>query len=35
MEYIVLKNTDIKVSRLCLGGCPMGQYGWGGSKSQN
>ncbi len=29
MEYITLKNTDIKVSRLCMGGCPMGQYGWG------
>ncbi|MCD7824872.1 MAG: aldo/keto reductase [Clostridiaceae bacterium] len=30
MEYITLRNTDIKVSRLCMGGCPMGQYGWGG-----
>ncbi len=29
MEYITLKNTDIKVSRLCMGGCPMGGYGWG------
>lgn len=29
MEYITLKNTDIKVSRFCMGGCPMGGYGWG------
>ena len=29
MEYITLKNTDLTVSRLCMGGCPMGEYGWG------
>ena len=29
MEYTKLKNTDISVSRLCMGGCPMGGYGWG------
>ncbi len=29
MEYINLGNSDLKVSRLCMGGCPMGQYGWG------
>lgn len=29
MEYITLKNSDLTVSRLCMGGCPMGQYGWG------
>lgn len=29
MEYLTLKNTDIRVSRLCMGGCPMGGYGWG------
>lgn len=29
MEYITLKGTNLKVSRLCLGGCPMGGYGWG------
>lgn len=28
MEYITLKNSDLKVSRLCMGGCPMGGYGW-------
>lgn len=29
VEYITLKNSDLKVSRLCMGGCPMGGYGWG------
>lgn len=29
MEYITLRNSDLKVSRLCMGGCPMGGYGWG------
>lgn len=29
MEYLTLKNSDIKVSRLGMGCCPMGGYGWG------
>lgn len=29
MEYITLKNSDLHVSRLCMGGCPLGGYGWG------
>lgn len=29
MEYIALKNSDLTVSRLCMGGCPLGGYGWG------
>lgn len=29
MEIIYLKHSDLKVSRLCVGGCPMGGYGWG------
>lgn len=29
MEYLTLKNSDLTVSRLCMGGCPMGGYGWG------
>lgn len=29
MEYINLKNTDLKISRFCMGGCPMGGYNWG------
>lgn len=29
MEYITLRNSDLRVSRLCMGGCPLGGYGWG------
>jgi len=29
MERIFLSNSDLEVSRLCFGGCPMGGYGWG------
>lgn len=29
MEYITLRNSELSVSRLCMGGCPMGGYGWG------
>ena len=29
MEYVTLQNSDIQVSRICIGGCPMGGYGWG------
>lgn len=29
MEYVKLKNTDLTVSRFCMGGCPMGGYDWG------
>ncbi len=29
MEYLTLRNSTLKVSRLCIGGCPMGGYGWG------
>lgn len=28
-EYITIPKTDLRVSRLCFGGCPMGRYGWG------
>lgn len=34
MDYIILKNSDLKVSRLCMGGCPMGGYGWGDVQEQ-
>ena len=34
MEYITLKNSDLKVSRFCMGGCPMGGYGWGNVQEQ-
>lgn len=29
MEYTTLKNSDLRVPRLGVGGCPMGGYGWG------
>jgi len=29
MEYLTLQHSDLHVSRLCMGGCPMGGYGWG------
>ena len=29
MEYVTLGDSNLKVSRLCFGGCPMGEYGWG------
>lgn len=29
METIGLKGIDLPVSRLCAGGCPAGEYGWG------
>ncbi len=35
MEYIVLKNSDLRVSRFCMGGCPMGGYGWGNVQEQD
>lgn len=35
MEYIKLKNSDLSVSRLCMGGCPMGGYGWGNVQEKN
>ena len=34
MEYIQLKNSDLTVSRFCLGGCPMGGYGLGDVQNQ-
>lgn len=35
MEYIRLKNTNMDVSRFCMGGCPMGGYGWGKTNEQD
>jgi Predicted oxidoreductases (related to aryl-alcohol dehydrogenases) len=34
METVKLEKTDLLVSRLCMGGCPMGQYGWGATDKQ-
>lgn len=35
MEYITLNNSNLKVSRLCMGGCPMGGYGWGDTQEND
>ena len=35
MEYITLKNSDLKVSRFQMGGCPMGGFGWGETHEQD
>lgn len=29
MEYIQLEGSDLEISRIGFGCCPMGQYGWG------
>ena len=29
LEQVTLKKSDLTVTRLCMGGCPMGQHGWG------
>ncbi len=29
MEYLTLRNSDLSVSRICLGGDPMGGHAWG------
>lgn len=34
MEYTTLENSDLKVSRICMGGCPLGGYGWGKVQEQ-
>lgn len=35
MEYLTIKNSDLTVSRICMGGCPMGGYGWGSNVDEN
>lgn len=34
MEYLALKNSNLTVSRIGMGGCPMGGYGWGNVQEQ-
>lgn len=29
MDHIVLKNSELRVSRICIGGDPMGMHAWG------
>ena len=35
MEFINIKHSSLKVSRLCMGGCPLGGYGWGKTDEAN
>jgi len=35
MEYLKLCNTDLTVSRFCMGGCPMGGYNWGETREED
>lgn len=35
MEKIRIKNSDLYVTRLCFGGCPMGGHGWGHVSKQS
>lgn len=34
MEYLTLKNTDLTVSRIAIGGDPMGLYAWGDTSEE-
>jgi aryl-alcohol dehydrogenase-like predicted oxidoreductase len=34
-DRIQLKNSNLNVSRLCFGGCPMGRHGWGNTEKQS
>jgi len=35
MEYSTLNNSQLTVSRLGLGGCPLGGYGWGKTEKRD
>lgn len=35
MEYITLRNSDLTVSRFCMGCCPMGGYDWGNTREED
>ena len=32
MQKLTIKKTDLTVSALCMGGCPLGGYGWGNTQ---
>ncbi len=34
MKKIAIKKTDLTVSPVCLGGCPLGGYGWGNTQRE-
>lgn len=35
MQKVQIKKTDLTVSALCMGGCPLGGYGWGDVSKQD
>ena len=35
MQKITIKKTDLTVSALCMGGCPLGGYGWGNTQKED
>lgn len=35
MKNVKIKKTDLLVSPLCMGGCPLGGYGWGDTVRQD
>lgn len=35
MQKVQIRKTDLEVSALCMGGCPLGGYGWGDVSRQN
>ena len=35
MQKINIKKTDLSVSPICLGGCPLGGYGWGNTQRED
>ena len=35
MEKILIEKTDLSVSSVCLGGCPLGGYGWGDTQRED
>ncbi len=35
MKKVQIKKTDLLVSPLCMGGCPLGGYGWGDTVRQD
>lgn len=32
VDRITIKRTDLNVSPICMGGCPLGGYGWGNTE---
>lgn len=35
MQKVLINKTDLNVSALCMGGCPLGGYGWGKTQKED